>query len=78
MSRDFLSEAWDRLEWIREEYGEDDIDYQTFYPLVKCLSEVKELSAKSTRTRVKSEFLPGTFRRASAWLSQTWARVTKS
>ncbi len=75
MTNEIIRDANDRLEWIRDEYGEDDIDYQTFAPVVFAL---EELSTKSTRTRVKHEFLPGTFRRASAWLSQTWARVTKS
>jgi len=32
-----LSAARIRLDWILEEYGEDDIDYQTFGPIIAFL-----------------------------------------
>ena len=36
---ELLAEARRRLDWIRDEYGEDDIDYQTFAPIVALLVE---------------------------------------
>ena len=30
-----LAQAKDRLDWLAAEYGKDDIDYQTFGPVVE-------------------------------------------
>jgi hypothetical protein len=35
-----LTEARDRLLWLRAEYGEDDIDYATFRPLYDLAVEL--------------------------------------
>ena len=45
-----LEAARERLEWLREEYGEDDIDYQTFAPIVSALDACHILIGKALRS----------------------------
>ena len=37
-----LAEARDRLEWIRDDYGEDDVDFVTFGPVVELAEQLLE------------------------------------
>ncbi len=75
MNDDVLREARDRLDWLREEYGEGDIDYVTFAPVVdmagalltttRRLVEERDnwlaqaLPTKPTDVRVKRKYLQG-------------------
>lgn len=36
-----LAAAHDRLDWLLDDYGADDVDYQTFAPLVALLDKAK-------------------------------------
>ena len=49
--------AHERLDWIRGDYGDDDVDYLTFAPLVELAEELlEELSRRLTDDPRSSKF----------------------
>jgi hypothetical protein len=43
--RDLLTAAFDRLDWLRAEYGPDDLDLLTFGPIVELYDALLRIEA---------------------------------